>query len=354
MIHLIASSLVLAALTLLPAQSTYVITGQVNDNVGKAVCGVRVCAFAADFDPHKPNVIIPCEFSNAQERFAITVRKASKYKLFYDYTAKGYLSPYLPFFRQPFASIPEVLLDDANVLASVTISMAPRNGLLVGKSVDTKTGLPIESMEFVMCHAANPEICWRTNAKSSDGKFTVPAPHVPFNLRIKADGFDDWLGPNGGDKETPIIVAPESKTELTVFLKRSEASAGKAVSDFEKQAGVNLPAPVQLSPAEGIVFDHYPRLTKLEWSPVEGAVSYSVEVDYCAGGIGTKGGRNSQGCVNPQPLRVTSNPPASGIVSASYEFNFIGACPGRWRVWAVDKEGREGFKSPWRRFVYRY
>ena len=31
---------------------------------------------------------------------------------------------------------------------------------------------------------------------------------------------------------------------------------------------------------------------------------------------------------------------------------FVGAQPGRWRVWAVDKEGREGFKSPWRLFVY--
>jgi len=37
---------------------------------------------------------------------------------------------------------------------------------------------------------------------------------------------------------------------------------------------------------------------------------------------------------------------------AAAEFSFVGAQPGRWRVWAVDKEGREGFKSPWRRYVY--
>ena len=121
---------------------------------------------------------------------------------------------------------------------------------------------------------------------------------------------------------------------------------GKFASETEKLLGVNLTAPVQLSPANDIVFDHYPRTTKLEWSPVEGAVSYSIEVDYC------EGMRTKQGCVNPQPLKIRNNPPTSGMVSTTYEFQFVGAQPGRWRVWALDKQGREGFKSPWRGFVY--
>lgn len=347
MINLISSSLI-AALTFFPAQQvTHFIGGQVNDNAGKAVCGVRVCAYAADFDPNMPNVPIPCALSDERGQFTIAVNKSSKYKLFYDYSWQGFWSPYLPFFRQPSAHIPEVQVDDTNVRAPVTISMLPKNGLLTGKSVDAKTGLPVESMEFIMCHADNPEICWQTNAKSSYGNFTIPTPHVPFTLKIKADGFDDWLGPNWEDKQSPISVAPETKAELAVFLKRSKASAEKAVSDSEKQVGVNLPAPIQLSPANDEVFDIYPRLTKLEWSPVEGAVSYSVEVDYCDGGV-----RNRRGCVNPQPHKVRNNPPTSGIVNTTYEFAFVGAQPGRWRVWAVDKEGREGFKSPWRRFVY--
>jgi len=41
----------------------------------------------------------------------------------------------------------------------------------------------------------------------------------------------------------------------------------------------------------------------------------------------------------------------SGIVGTTYEFMFIGAQPGRWRV-AMDREGREGFKSPWRVFIH--
>lgn len=348
MLALIASSLLSAALTLFPAQSSYAITGQVQDNLGKAVGCVMVCAFPADFDQNKPAVSVPCGFSDEQGRFAIKVNKAGKYKLFYDHSLGGYWPLRLSFFASPAASIPEVTLDDHNARASVVVSLLPKNGLLVGKSVDSKTGLPVENTEFILCHESNPGTCWRTNAKSSDGSFTIPAPHVPFTLRIKANGFDDWLGPHGGDKETSMSVAPESKAALTVFLRRTDAAAEKAINESEKVPGVHLPSPVQLSPADEAVFGHYPRATKLEWSAVEGAASYAVEVDQCAGGL-----KSRQGCVDPQPLRITSNAPTSGIVSTSYEFNFGGMQPGRWRVWAVDKEGREGFKSPWRHFFYR-
>lgn len=345
MINLLSSSLI-AALTLFQAQVTYFIGGQVNDNAGKAVCGVRVCALAADFDPSKPNVFIPCALSDERGQFTIAVSKASRYKLVYEHAAKGFMPTFLPFFRQPSFPLLEVLVDDANIRVPITISMLPKNGLLVGNGVDSKTALPVESMEFIMCHAANPENCWRTSAKNSHGSFAIPTPQVPFTLRIKAEGFDDWPGLNG-DLEEPISVAPETNVELAVFLKRSGTSADKAVSESEKLLGIHLPAPVQLAPANDSVFDHYPRVTKLKWSPVEGAVSYKVEVDYCAGNV-----RNRPGCADPQPLAMKNNPPTSGIVNTTYEFEFVGAQAGRWRVWAVDKEGREGFGSPWRRFVY--
>ena len=34
------------------------------------------------------------------------------------------------------------------------------------------------------------------------------------------------------------------------------------------------------------------------------------------------------------------------------EFDFLGAQPGRWRVWAVDASGIEGPKSGWGTFSY--
>jgi hypothetical protein len=35
-----------------------------------------------------------------------------------------------------------------------------------------------------------------------------------------------------------------------------------------------------------------------------------------------------------------------------YTFDFVGAQPGRWRVWALDKNGKPGQKSPWWTFHY--
>jgi hypothetical protein len=108
-----------------------------------------------------------------------------------------------------------------------------------------------------------------------------------------------------------------------------------------------LPAPVQISPNNNQIFNHYPRQTKLEWREVEGAAYYEIEIDYCQGGR-----QNSQECINPQPNPVKTDPPKSNIKTTNYEFFFVGATAGRWRVWAVDQQGREGFKSSWRRFVY--
>jgi hypothetical protein len=135
--------------------------------------------------------------------------------------------------------------------------------------------------------------------------------------------------------------------ELNVYLKRRKETADAALNEAEKQVGVNLPAPVQQAPEHKAKFNHYPRKTILEWKAVEGAISYTVEVDYCQGF-----GSRKLDCVNPQPLTMKGSPQTTGIKNTSYEFSFIGAQPGRWRVWAVDKEGREGFKSSWRSFFY--
>ena len=345
----IAGGLILAALALLGARPGYVITGQVSDETGGLACGVRVCAFIEGFDPKRPDVIIPCALTDQRGQFALEVGRPGRYTLFYYNERNGYWSPYFPFFRSPSAPAPEVALDEANAAASVNISMLPKNGVLAGSGVDDSTGLPVDNLEFVLCHAGAPEVCWSKNARSAEGEFQLPAAHVPFTVRVKAEGYDDWIGPDGAERESIISIEPGMTVRLTVRLKRSSASAGRALAEAEKREGVHLPAPAQTAPAEGAVFNHFPRRTRLEWAPVEGAVSYAVEVDYCSGRR-----KDAKGCPDPQPLskQMKLNAPASGLDATSYEFDFIGAQPGRWRVWAVDAAGREGFKSPWRSFVY--
>ncbi len=103
-----------------------------------------------------------------------------------------------------------------------------------------------------------------------------------------------------------------------------------------------LRAPRLTSPADGASFSHYPRRTTLAWQPVPGASSYTVEVDcyQCC--------QTNQWCTDVG--RTWKEAP--GLTSTSYSFDFVGAQPGRWRVWAVDAQGQPGPKSDWWEFRY--
>jgi len=103
-----------------------------------------------------------------------------------------------------------------------------------------------------------------------------------------------------------------------------------------------LVAPTQLSPANGSVFEHYPRTTRLQWSPVPGAATYTVEIDAYDPGSG-----RWFSDLAGKPWDLVPN-----IKETSYSFDFVGAQPGRWRVWAVDANGLEGPQSGWWEFRY--
>ena len=349
-----AWKLVLSALLLLAGGQTlraqsppaFVVRGEVHDSSGRRVGCAQVCVI-----PENPvsGEFFPCALTTADGKFLVGVEKPGKYRLIAARAEEGYMSQYIPFYRQPAAPVPEIILDGGSASAYVQINLGSQAGLLTGRIVDTRTGRPVENATIVLCHAADPSVCFQTGAKNAEGKFSVRAGHAPFRLRIKADGFEDWLGLSGTNEEA-ISVGAGMTVELPVFLKRRQETAASAISEAEKLSGVNLPAPATISPADNAVFDHFPRRTRLEWKPVAGAASYAVEVDYCPGRR-----RAEPDCANPQPLNltVTNNPPASGIMATSYEFYFVGAQPGRWRVWAVDHEGRAGFKSAWRKFTYK-
>ncbi|RNC67176.1 MAG: PASTA domain-containing protein [Desulfuromonadales bacterium] len=121
-------------------------------------------------------------------------------------------------------------------------------------------------------------------------------------------------------------VARESSVMLVI-----QSSAG---------TGATLPPPALVSPADGVAYNRFPRSMALRWQPVDGAVRYSVEIDclHCC--------ESGKWCSDlGRPWRVVPN-----LTETRYAFDFVGAQPGRWRVWAVDKRGREGAKSRWREF----
>ncbi len=102
-------------------------------------------------------------------------------------------------------------------------------------------------------------------------------------------------------------------------------------------------APSQVSPEDGAVFSISPRTMTLSWQPVPGAAKYMVEVD--AFGACTAG----RFCSDVDGATQITD--AGGALNT--QVTFVGAQPGRWRVWAVDAAGKTGRKSPWREFLHK-
>jgi len=331
----------LTLMSLIQGGPSYSITGEVRDSDGKPAAGVSIMTEEV---PDSTKIRMHTVLSDRDGRFVAKVDGPGKYLLFYRDEEHGYVPQVIPVFRDPNNPPPEVELTAAAPSAQVSMQMS-RNGLLTGQAIDAQTQLPIDNLTFVLCLTDRHIPCWRTNKKSADGSFSVPAPLAPFTLMVVAQEFFPWVGLTGNDSTGEISIASGARTELQLLMKRRPEASDRALSEAEKRPGMNLPAPKLISPEDNQVFSIFPRATRLEWSPVEGAASYTVEIDVCDG-------RNKSRCLNPQPLNLPVNPPTSNISATSYEFMFVGAQPGRWRVWAVDKDSRDGFKSEWRTFVY--
>jgi hypothetical protein len=322
----------------------YRIIGRVFDESNHGVEKVRVCALPVDY-AQAPQM--PCAFSDANGNFVIITGRPSQYRILPDKSPGGYHWQREAFWRNPALSLLDVTLTERNPSASVLVPLGEKNGLLTGRVVDANTGLPVENVKFTMCHVANPRICGGTTVKNSDGVFNVDTPHVPFTLKISAVGYDDWWGPNGAGRSNGMTVVPGARIELPCVLKRNQSATNRALSEAEKQPLKNLPAPLLLSPADRVEFSLYPRHTRLEWQAVENANYYLVEIDMCDGR-----NRAVRECIDPVPFSTTQYVGPVKVQGTTYEFDFVGRQPGRWRVSAVDNKGVEGFKSPWRVFFY--
>jgi hypothetical protein len=94
--------------------------------------------------------------------------------------------------------------------------------------------------------------------------------------------------------------------------------------------------PTQLSPADGTVFSHDPRYTTLVWSTAAGAAEYQVQTQYW----------------DPYEEGSWQGYAGGTGVDTSFDFLFVGAQPGRWRVRAINADGVLGVWSPWWFFEY--
>ena len=119
------------------------------------------------------------------------------------------------------------------------------------------------------------------------------------------------------------------------------ASSNSAYRNFDFTVLV-LDTPVLVSPLNGQVFANYPRKTILVWQPVAGATRYFVTVDAC----------NSGKIVTP--TSTWQNVLKGTVQTNSITFDFVGAQPGRWSVFAIDSTNghQQSAASAWSNFTY--
>lgn len=147
-----------------------------------------------------------------------------------------------------------------------------------------------------------------------------------------------------GFSET-FLVLKLTRNRLTVesFTRFTDRSGRSNYNNRYTFTRNYISTPKQLSPRNNQVFNVYPRTTVLTWSKVQDAKYYGVEVDclHCC--------EKNKWCID---VKNKAWKVATKLTSPTYTFNYVGAQKGKWRVWAIDKNGKRSPKSPWRTFEY--
>jgi TonB family protein len=139
--------------------------------------------------------------------------------------------------------------------------------------------------------------------------------------------------------ELEIIPAPRSTAQPDPGQGRPGA-AGTVYTRIDPKApqDLKLGPPVLLEPADQADFNRYPRTTVCRWKPVEGAKSYLFQWDYYSDGW------------NSEVHKMGDF--GTMVTETEMTFDFVGAQPGRWRVWPFNAKGERGVPSEWRIFRY--
>jgi TIR domain-containing protein len=155
---------------------------------------------------------------------------------------------------------------------------------------------------------------------------------IVFVLAVAAYFMIQNSSQNGNGATPTPIPTPTATPTATATATRTPTATATATAAPSVEV-VQLIAPTLLSPADGTRFHHYPRTATLAWEKVEGARFYKVEIQFQSTGWAPYG-------------QVKS------VRGTTHTFDFVGAQPGRWRIWAVDAEGKEGPKSRWWGFYF--
>lgn len=317
------------------AQSDLRVSGRVVDYNGQPVAGAFVSV-----GPTGPlKGVMPNTIANSRGEFSVAVNQTGNFFVSAHKTAANYPSTANLFYYPHPNAAALVTVIPGQPAPVATVQFGPKAGKLVMNIVDAETNQPIKGVRISLCRVEAPKHCHRFSASTRNGWVDTLVPSAPFTIEVSAEGYADSYGETDQGVQS-LRVLSETVREMTVTMRKPSLD-----SDL-------LPAPKIVSPVDGAVFWNtpYPRSLTLEWAAVPKAATYTVEVEVCDreppdGGACKKA---------TYPLVRWRQAPPSGIEGTTYQMTFPGTQPGRWRVWAVDANGRPGAKTPWTVFLYKW
>jgi hypothetical protein len=145
-----------------------------------------------------------------------------------------------------------------------------------------------------------------------------------------------------------MCTVPPGRHTVIVWVSSNVVLGARQMASVSVEnagCGNRLAAPRLVAPANGaLLSSRFSTDMTLVWSAVPGAASYALEVHVC----GWEGRSQVQSCNDDWADLFLYDERST----TRFEGVFMGAQPGRWRVWAIDAAGIAGRMSEWWTFSY--
>jgi len=193
------------------------VEGQVLNLEGSPIPEADVVAIAVG-DRDRDRSRIPRVPANPEGYFSFRLDQPGRYVILASQQKEGYASAFFPAYGVPAVPPPEVLVDEGEARHSVVIRLGPKLGRFTGKVIDAETNRPVEKGQVeLQVHSDHGALV--RHPLYFKGQFQFSAPPRLFNLRVSAEGYQDWDG--NGSKEQPefFVVELGDHREITVLLR---------------------------------------------------------------------------------------------------------------------------------------
>jgi hypothetical protein len=157
------------------------ISGTVINHDGRPVAEAQVIASPA----RGHTGILPHTFTDAKGNFRIVGLNAESYFMEAQKESDGYASTFGTFHSAGFAEAPLISVAQNQVVTGVILRFGPKSARLTGRIIDAKTKKSVEDAEIILRRVSNPRQFYST---SSQSKFNVLVPPVPFTIEVKSSG----------------------------------------------------------------------------------------------------------------------------------------------------------------------